>query len=66
MDKQLFRTLMEFHSETQLTLAEFLGINRVTVSVKINSGSFTQAEIKALADKWQLTPEQVMAVFFNG
>lgn len=47
-------------------LAEILQISRGAASLKMNNKSpFKQAEIKALADKYEMTPEDIQRIFVN-
>lgn len=66
MDKQLLRSIMVRHGETNRDLANILGISEQSVSAKMNeNGSeFKQGEISAITAHYKLTPEQVMDIFF--
>ena len=48
------------------TLAEFLGKSEQTICNKINENGteFNQSEIAKIAKRYQLTAEQVVAIFF--
>lgn len=66
MNKNLFRSFMVLHDDTQRTVAEALNVSDQTISDKINGLSdFKQSEIKTLIDRWNLTPEQVDNIFFG-
>ena len=54
------------HNDTIGTLAEGIGKSRSTLSKKINKGqgNFTQSEISAISDRYQLTSERVAEIFF--
>lgn len=54
------------HNDTVDTLAKAIGKSRSTLSKKINSdrGDFTQSEISAISDRYQLTSERVTEIFF--
>lgn len=73
MNKKLFGVQMVLNDETQDTVAEALGVARGTLNRKINeypdpNGNrymFNQKEISALIERWKLTPEDVVAIFFN-
>lgn len=65
MNKNLFKSFMVLHEDTQRTVAEALKVSDQTISDKINGVSdFKQSEIKTLIERWGLTPEQVDNIFF--
>lgn len=66
MNKELLRSIMALHGETNKDLAELLDITEQSVSAKINeNGSeFKQGEMAKIRKHYQLTPEQVDAIFF--
>lgn len=66
MNKQLLRSIMALHDENYRDLAVLLGISEQSVSAKMNeNGSeFKQGEISAIAAHYNLTPVQVMDIFF--
>jgi len=57
---------MVLHNDTNKTLAEFLGKSEQTVCNKINENGteFNQSEISMITKKYNLSAEQVVAVFF--
>ena len=62
--KSLFETIREF-GDTQSELARMLGITESTLSWKINrKAEFKQSEIKAIADRYDLTGEEIKSMFF--
>lgn len=62
--KSLFETIREF-GDTQGELARMLGVTESTLSWKINGRSeFRQSEIKAIADRYDLTGEEIKSMFF--
>ena len=66
MDKNLFRAMYTAQGNTQKQVAEILGIAEQTLSAKVNGETdFKHSEIKALIDRYGLTPEQVDAIFFE-
>lgn len=67
MNKELLRSIMVLHGDTNKDLAELLSISEQSVSGKINEKGteFKQGEIAKIKDKYALTPEQVEAIFFN-
>ena len=52
---------------TQEQLAEYLGISRSTFSAKLNEtngAEFTQGEIAMIKFKYDLSPDEIDAIFF--
>lgn len=66
MNKELLRSIMALHGETNKDLADLLDITEQTISAKINENGaeFKQGEIAKIRKHYQLTPEQVDAIFF--
>ena len=67
MNKNMLRSVMVLHNDTNSILAEYLGIADSTLSLKINEtngAEFTQGEIRKVILRYQLTAEQVMQIFF--
>ena len=66
MNKELLRSIMVLHRDTNKDLAEFLEISEQSVSGKINEKGteFKQGEIAKIRDRYNLSPEQVEAIFF--
>lgn len=67
MDKALLRSVMALHGEKDRDLAYLLGISPQSFNSKINERNteFKQGEIAAIRDHYQLTAEQVSAIFFS-
>ncbi len=68
MNTKLLRSKMVLYQDNNTTLGEFLGIAYQTVSAKINNtngAEFTQGEIMQIKHKYQLTPDEVVEIFFN-
>jgi DNA-binding transcriptional regulator YiaG len=67
MNKQLLRSIMVLHNDTNKTLAEYLGISEKSVNDKINEKGteFKQSEIAAIRKRYNLSDEQVSIIFFN-
>ena len=58
---------MVLFGDTGDTLAEFLGINRSTLSYKMNQtkgGEFVQGEIAKIKERYNLTAEELNDIFF--
>lgn len=67
MDKKLLRAKMIAFGDTSETLATFLGINKSSLSAKMNcyrGANFTQKEISAIIGKYNLTAEDISSIFF--
>ena len=67
MNKNLLRSVMVLHSDTNKTLAEYLGISAKSINDKINENGteFKQSEIAAIKKRYSLTDEQVSDIFFS-
>lgn len=66
MNKDLLRSIMVLHGHTNKDLAEVLGISEQSVSDKINERKteFKQGEIAKIRDLYNLSPDQIEAIFF--
>lgn len=67
MNKQMLRSIMVLHNDTNKTLSEYLGISEKSVNDKINERGteFKQSEIAAIRKRYHLSDEQVSVIFFN-
>ena len=67
MNRELLRSIMVLHGETNKDLATLLNISEQSVSAKINEKGteFKQGEILAIKEHYNLTAEQVEAIFFS-
>ena len=68
MNKRLLKSKMVMHGDTQETLAEYLGITPFTLSKKINEkhkAGFTQPEIVKIKEKYNLSAEDIDAIFLK-
>lgn len=67
MNKNLLRSIMVLHNDTNETLAEALGISKTSLSDKINEKGteFKQGEISIIKKRYSLSDEQTSAIFFN-
>ncbi len=68
MNKRKLESVMKLHGDTGASLAKFLDMARSTFSAKINGtngAEFTQGEIAMLREKYSLSPEDVVDIFFN-
>ena len=66
MKKEVLRSIMVLHGDTNKDLAGYLGISEQSLSNKINENGteFKQGEIARIKDKYNLTSEQVDSIFF--
>ena len=65
-NKKLLRSKLILAEMTDGELAEKLGISRQSVSLKLNGRRpFNSNEISKIAHILQLTPEEVMQIFFD-
>ena len=67
MNSQMLRSIMVLHGDTNKDLAKLLGKTEQSISNKINEKGteFTQGEIAKIKAKYNLSAEQVEAIFFN-
>ena len=68
MNKNMLKSVMVLNGDTNHDLAEYLGISDPTLSLKMNEtngAEFTQGEIKKMIDRYHLTAEQTLQIFFN-
>lgn len=66
MNKDLLRSIMVLHGDTNRDIAELLDITEASFSAKINENGteFKQGEISKIKEKYDLTPDQVDSIFF--
>jgi hypothetical protein len=63
------KDIIYLNRDTQGSLADALGISPCRLSHKIHgkdNGQFTQREIKAIIERYKLSAEEVMDIFFKG
>jgi DNA-binding transcriptional regulator YiaG len=67
MNSKLLKSVMVLHGDKIKDLAEYLGITERSASAKINENKteFKQGEIAKIRDRYNLTAEQVEAIFFG-
>lgn len=64
--KQKLHTILAEHGDTQINLAEILDITYQSVSIKVNGHKdFTQSEIYTIMVHYNLTPDEVIDIFFT-
>ena len=66
MNKALLRSVMVIKGHTNKDLASLLDVSETSISSKINENGteFKQGEIAIIAKEYNLTPEQIKAIFF--
>lgn len=66
MNKELLRSIMVLHGDTNKDLADYLGITEQSMSNKINENGteFKQGEIRLIRIRYKLTSDQVDRIFF--
>jgi predicted transcriptional regulator len=66
MNKELLRSVMVLHGDTNRSLAASLGITEQSVSNKMNENGteFKQGEISQIKTRYNLTSEQIDLIFF--
>ena len=68
MKKNVFVSKMKLNGDTNEALAKALGVSPTTMSAKVNEkrgSDFTRTEILTLVDRWRLTPEEIIDIFFS-
>lgn len=68
MNKLKLESVMKLHGDTGTSLAKYIGMARPTFSAKINEtngAEFTQGEIAKIKDKYDLTPDEIIEIFFD-
>ncbi len=68
MNKLKLESVMRLYGDTGTSLAKFLGMARTTFSAKINEtngAEFTQSEIAMIKEKYSLSPDNVIEIFFD-
>ena len=66
MNKELLRSVMVLHGDTNKTLGDYLGISEQSVCNKINENGteFKKGEIANIKKRYNLTSDQVDLIFF--
>ena len=66
MKKELLRSIMVLHGDTNKDLADYLGITEQSVSNKINEKGteFKLGEIGRIRTRYNLTSDQIDLIFF--
>ncbi len=67
MNKNLLRSIMVLHDDTNAKLADYLGITQNRLSAKMNEwngAEFTQSEIRKIKERYELDAEKINEIFF--
>lgn len=67
MNVAMLKSIMVLHGDTNRDLAKILGITPGSVCNKINENGteFKQGEIAIIKERYDLSPDQIDAIFFN-
>ncbi len=68
MNKKKLESVMKLFDDTGQTLAEYLGMGRTSLSNRLNEtrgAEFTQGEIRMMRERYNLTAQDVDAIFFD-
>lgn len=66
MNKNEFESKMKKFGDRQQDLANAMNLSLASTNAKINGKSkWTQSEISFIKDRYNLTPEEVIEIFFN-
>ena len=68
MNKRMLESKMKLFGDTQMILANAIGISTSRFSAKINKydgAEFTQSEINAIKDRYKLSAKEVDNIFFT-
>lgn len=68
MNKNLFVSVMKREGETQAQLAEAMGLSPSRLNAKINEwngAAFTQSEIRFVVSRYNLSNDEICAIFFD-
>ena len=68
MNKNLLVSKIKLHGDTQADVAKYIGISLQRFNAKLNGtggAEFVQQEIRLLKEKYNLTSDEVDAIFFS-
>ena len=66
MNSSNLKAAMAKHKDTQEALAEYLGLQTSGLNMRINGKiEFRRSEISAIRNRYQLSPEETMEIFFE-
>lgn len=67
MEIRLLKSKMALLGDTQTKLAEILGINKTTLSLKLaGKRDFTQSEMNAIVERYKLNQRDTYLIFHKG
>lgn len=69
MNTRLFKAEMIAYGDTQVTLSAAMGLSASRLNAKINErdgAAFTQREMTFLIERYSLTPQKAIDIFFPG
>ena len=66
MNSNNLKAAMAKHNDTQEKLAEFLGLQVSGINARINGKiDFRRSEINAIRERYGLSPEETIEIFFS-
>lgn len=68
MNKKLLRSKMALFGDNYKSLADYIGVTEQTFGNKVNEyrgSEFTQGEILAIRERYKLSDEEVINIFFD-
>lgn len=68
LNPRLLRAEMVKHGDTNITLSEYLGMNRDTFSMKLHERSgrcFDRIEMDKIRNRYQMADDQFVQIFFG-
>jgi hypothetical protein len=68
MNKRLLESKMKLFGDTQASLGKAIGVSTSRLSAKINKyegAEFTQGEINAIKERYNLSADEVNLIFFT-
>lgn len=67
MDVLLFKYYASRHGDTMRDVAKAIDVSATTVSNRLTNkrGDFTRADIQTLKQRWNLSNDEVSAIFFG-
>lgn len=67
MNTRLLKARMCIYGDTQLSLANFLGLSATRLNMKLNEkdgAEFTATEIKDISERYKLDSDEINSIFF--
>lgn len=66
MNKEMLKSIMALNNDTQTTLASEMGMPQSAISARINGRTeFKQSEINFIRNRYCLSDEQTVLIFFE-